>query len=203
VRDGPRPLIALVQRRKDDGWVLPKGKLKGKEDAIAAARREVIEETGHAVSVHEYLGAISYKAGGGKPKVVEFYRMEANAEPSRKPARDIKAVRWLPLESAVAKLSLPLEQAFLRNIGPRALKGAKPAAAPAERPEEPVRPQPSIPAPDAPMQRAGLASAAPSEPLVPNATVHADAVPAVAAPARKNFLQLIFGAFTQRRPEAR
>ena len=28
VRGGPRPLIALVQRSKDDAWVLPKGKLK-------------------------------------------------------------------------------------------------------------------------------------------------------------------------------
>jgi len=177
VHEGPRPLIALVQRRKDDGWVLPKGKLKDKEDAIAAARREVIEETGHAVLVHEYLGAISYKAGGGKPKVVEFWRMQAVDEPSRKPARDIKAVQWLPLDSAVAKLSLPLEQAFLRNIGPRALDGATLPAALTVRPEALVRPQPAAPAPDVPA--------------------------AAAAPARKNFFQLIFGAFAQRRPDAR
>lgn len=159
VRDGPRPLIALVQRRKDDGWVLPKGKLKGKENTVAAARREVIEETGHAVFVHEYLGAISYKTGGRKPKVVEFYRMQAVAEPSRKPANDIKAVQWLPLDSAVAKLSLPLEQAFLRNIGPRALKGAKPAAEPSVRGEELVRPQPMTPASDASMQPEALGPA--------------------------------------------
>jgi 8-oxo-dGTP diphosphatase len=31
VRGGPRRLIALVQRSKDDAWVLPKGKLKRKE----------------------------------------------------------------------------------------------------------------------------------------------------------------------------
>src|SRR5262245_8014615 len=185
VRDGPRPLIALVQRRKDDGWVLPKGKLKGDEDAIAAARREVIEETGHTVSVHEYLGAISYRTGTRKPKVVDFYRMQALAEASRKPARDIKAVQWLPLEAAVAKLKLPLEQAFLRNIGPRVLDGATLAAPPTERPAEPASLQPAPPAPpragDAPMP-AEIASA---------------------APARKSFLQLILGAFAPRRPNAR
>ena len=60
VRGGARPLIAVVQRRKDNGWVLPKGKLKRKERSIAAARREVREETGQKVLVHEFLGIISY-----------------------------------------------------------------------------------------------------------------------------------------------
>src|SRR5215467_5264286 len=121
VRAGPKPLIALVQRRKDNEWVLPKGKLKRREKAMTAARREAIEETGHNVRVQEFLGAISYRAGG-KPKLAQFWRMQAVGESGRKPARDIKAVEWLPLESAIEKLSLPLEQVFLRNIGPRALK---------------------------------------------------------------------------------
>src|SRR5215468_3609214 len=116
VRDGPRPLIALVQRRKDNAWVLPKGKLKRKEAPIAAAEREVVEETGFTVEIREYLGAISYKAGG-KPKLVEFWR--------------IKAVQWLPLDAAIARLELPLEQLFLRNVGPRALAPAtEPSVAP-------------------------------------------------------------------------
>ncbi len=53
VRGGPRPLIALVQRSKDDAWVLPKGKLKRKEAPIAAAEREVVEETGYKVEIHD------------------------------------------------------------------------------------------------------------------------------------------------------
>ena len=76
VRDGPRPLIALVQRRKDDAWVLPKGKLKRKEAPIAAAEREVVEETGYRVEIHDYLGAISYKVGR-RLKLVEFWSMRA------------------------------------------------------------------------------------------------------------------------------
>src|SRR5215475_12415605 len=84
VRGGPRPLIALVQRRKDDAWVLPKGKLKRKEEPIAAAEREVVEETGYTVEIREYLGAISYKAGR-KPKLVEFWRMQAVARSAASP----------------------------------------------------------------------------------------------------------------------
>jgi 8-oxo-dGTP diphosphatase len=126
MRGGSRPLIAVVQRRKDDGWVLPKGKLKKKESAIAAARREAVEETGHNVFVREFLGAISYKAGG-TPKVVQFWRMQAVGGPARELMRDIKAVEWLPLQSAIRRLDLPLEQLFLRNVGRRALELMEPA----------------------------------------------------------------------------
>jgi 8-oxo-dGTP diphosphatase len=120
IRGGSEPLFAIVQRRKDSSWVLPKGKLKRKESVLAAAQREVLEETGHAVFVHEFLGAISYFAGG-KPKVVQFWRMEAADEASTKVMGEIKAVRWLPLRSAIKRLSRPLERAFLRSVGDHAL----------------------------------------------------------------------------------
>src|SRR5262247_2280618 len=129
VRGGPRPLIALVQRSKDDAWVLPKGKLKRKEAPIAAAEREVVEETGYQVEIHDYLGAISYKVGR-KLKLVEFWRMQALGKTGRKPTDDIKAVQWLPLDAAIEQLELPLEQLFLRNVGPRALGMTAPVTAP-------------------------------------------------------------------------
>jgi 8-oxo-dGTP pyrophosphatase MutT (NUDIX family) len=44
VTAGRSPLIAVVRRRKDDGWVLPRGKLRPKESALAAALREVERE---------------------------------------------------------------------------------------------------------------------------------------------------------------
>ena len=127
VRSGDQPLIAIVQRRKDGEWVLPKGKLKREESAVVAAEREVTEETGQEVVVHEFLGAISYRAGR-RPKVVQFWRMQAFDQPGRKPTRDIKAVKWLPLESAIRKLTDPLEQIFLQNIAERSCAIAAPLA---------------------------------------------------------------------------
>ena len=121
VRDRGRPLIAVVQRRKDNGWVLPKGKLKRKERAKTAARREVVEETGHKVAVREFLGAITYTSSG-RPKVVYFWKMRAVSMQVYEPMREIRAVEWLPLRFAIEKLSRPLEKAFLGNIGPRALQ---------------------------------------------------------------------------------
>src|SRR5262245_42811845 len=116
VRGVRKPLIAVVQRRKDDGWFLPKGKLKRREKALAAARREVMEETGYDVEVHEFLGAISYQARG-RSKLVQFWRMQTVGGPMRELTDDIKAVDWLSLQAAIGRLDHPLERLFLRNIG--------------------------------------------------------------------------------------
>jgi 8-oxo-dGTP diphosphatase len=130
IRNGGRPLVAIVQRRRDGAWVLPKGKLKPNEKPIAAAKREATEETGCAVRVREFLGVISYVAGNG-PKIAHFWRMEAIDGPAGKLMGDIKAVEWLPLSAAIDRLSLPHEQSFLRNVGRHAVSRtlAKTAAA--------------------------------------------------------------------------
>jgi len=121
VRDGAHRRIAVVQRSKDERWVLPRGKLERGENPAAGARREVVEETGHRVKVHEFLGAITYRARG-RPKVVQFWRMQAYERPSRDIMKDIAAVEWLPLAAAVRRLSYPLEKLFLRHVGRRILR---------------------------------------------------------------------------------
>ena len=121
IREGTRPLIAIVQRSKDDRWVLPRGKLKRGENPRAGARREATEETGHRVRLHEFLGAITYRTSG-RPKVVQFWSMQASTHPSFDLMKDISAVAWLPLPAAVLKLSYPLEKLFLRHVGRQALQ---------------------------------------------------------------------------------
>jgi 8-oxo-dGTP diphosphatase len=140
LRQAATPLVAIVRLRKRNEWVLPKGKLDRGETPRAAAEREVNEETGHDVSVHEFLGTLVYDSRGGS-KVVHFWRMEAGAEPVRKLMRDVKAVEWLPLADAVERLSRGYERAFLENVGPIALeaKHATPGGSPVERAPEPAR----------------------------------------------------------------
>jgi 8-oxo-dGTP diphosphatase len=121
VRDGAHRRIAVVQRSKDDRWVLPRGKLKRDENPAVGARREVVEETGHRVKVFEFLGALTYRARG-RPKVVQFWRMQAYQRPSHDIMKDIAAVEWLPLTAAVRRLSYPLEKLFLRHVGRRILR---------------------------------------------------------------------------------
>ena len=131
VRNGARPLVAVVQRSKDDRWVLPRGKLKPTERPIKGAEREVVEETGHRVRVREFLGAITYRARG-RSKVVQFWRMQAQARPSYDLMRDISAVEWLTLAAAMRRLSYPLEKLFLRTVGRRVIARRKPRAAKAK-----------------------------------------------------------------------
>ena len=76
LRPAETPLVAVVRLRKRNEWVLPKGKLDDGETPREAAEREVMEETGHDVSVHEFLGTLVYESRGGS-KVVHYWRMEA------------------------------------------------------------------------------------------------------------------------------
>src|SRR6478735_1054135 len=134
-RNAP-PLIAVVRQRKRNEWVLPKGKLDDGETPREAAHREVLEETGHDVVVHEFLGTIAYQSGG-RSKIVHFWRMEAEGGPVRKLMNDIKAVEWLPLDQAIARLSREYERAFLAQIGPVAIATVGVATTSAPEPAPP------------------------------------------------------------------
>ena len=140
LRQAAAPLVAVVRLRKRDEWVLPKGKLDQGESPRAAAEREVIEETGHDVAVHEFLGTLVHDTRGGA-KVVHFWRMQAGAAPVRELMRDVRAVEWLPLATAIERLSRGHERAFLENVGPIALSAARVTAAGAsvDRVSEPDR----------------------------------------------------------------
>ena len=98
------PCVAVVRLRKNNAWVLPKGKLKPGEDPLDAARREATEETGHDVAVHEYLGEIPSEPG--RRKAIRFWRMQAAAEPAHELMHDVKSVKWLPLDKAVANFGI-------------------------------------------------------------------------------------------------
>jgi 8-oxo-dGTP diphosphatase len=120
LRGKTRPRIAIVRLRREKAWVLPKGKLMPREHPRDAAKREVLEETGYRVSVHEFLGSMSY-AAEGKIKIVQFWLMRAIGAPARELMDDVKALKWLPLRQAIAVLTRPHEKVFLTHAGPMAL----------------------------------------------------------------------------------
>jgi 8-oxo-dGTP diphosphatase len=142
LRHSARPLVGIVQLRKDKSWVLPKGKLKPGERPLAAAKREVEEETGHEVTVLGFLGTLSHVANN-RHKIVQFWHMQAGPSPVRPLMDDVKAVKWLPLRRAIETLSRPHEQAFLSNVGPVALKAIERVRR--ATPVEPVPTPPSEP----------------------------------------------------------
>jgi len=54
------------------------------------------------VSVHEFLGLMSYPVDDKKIKIVQFWLMRAVGGPVREPMYDIKAVKWLSLTTTLA-----------------------------------------------------------------------------------------------------
>ncbi len=163
------PRIAVVRLRKRDEWVLPKGKLDAGETPRAAARREVLEETGHNVTVQEFLGTLVYDSGG-RSRVVHYWRMEAGDEQARALMHDIRAVEWLPLQAAVERLSRSYERVFLENVGPIAINAMarqwkEKAPAGAKRREAAVV-APQLPFPESPSVPQQLEPAAMAEPEI-------------------------------------
>jgi 8-oxo-dGTP diphosphatase len=124
LRGNIRPRFAVVRLRREKAWVLPKGKLYPREHPRDAAKREVLEETGHDVSVHDFLGSVSYVVEG-KLKIVQFWLMRAAGAPVHELNDDVKAVKWLPLRQAVDTLTRPHEKVFLTHVGPIALRAVK------------------------------------------------------------------------------
>jgi 8-oxo-dGTP diphosphatase len=181
LRQAKPPLIAVVRLRKRNEWVLPKGKLDDGETHREAAEREVNEETGHDVTVHEFLGTLVYETSG-RSKIVHYWRMQADGEQVYELMTDIREVDWLPLEVALTRLSRASERSFLEHVGPVAIasaladmakRKAKPAAltksAPATKPASTAKVAPSTKtAPSsktAPAKKRRTPPAVPAQPL--------------------------------------
>jgi 8-oxo-dGTP diphosphatase len=106
--------IALVHRPKYDDWSLPKGKLARDEHVLAAAVREVREETGAQVTLGRPLPIQRYLVNG-QPKEVHYWAAtpvpgehDQQGQPALfTPNREVDRLLWLPVEEATARLTHP------------------------------------------------------------------------------------------------
>ena len=107
--------IALVHRDRYNDWALPKGKLKADESWLAAARREVEEETGFRPRVLGFAGALAYVTAKGE-KVVSFWNMTPTGEASHESdASEVEEISWLSPEQALERMTYGLEKALVET----------------------------------------------------------------------------------------
>ena len=107
--------VLLVHRPRYDDWTLPKGKLEDGERDEDAAVREVEEETGLTCALGPELRGASYTDSRDRPKVVRYWLMRA-PESGARPQNEVDAVRWLPLDEALAALSYERDRDVLRSV---------------------------------------------------------------------------------------
>jgi len=115
VRDDGR--IAVIHRPRYDDWSLPKGKLDPGESFQDGAVREVLEETGVRGRIVGELEATSYADRKGRAKLVRWYRMELDGDPSDfAPNDEVDELRWLTPGEAGAVLTYERDRALVQTL---------------------------------------------------------------------------------------
>jgi predicted NUDIX family NTP pyrophosphohydrolase len=105
-RDGAGISVLLAHpggpifRRRDAGaWTIPKGEIEPEEEPLAAARRELAEETGFSVDGPFIdLGTVKQKNG----KVVHAFAAEAALDPTRLESSSFR-MEWPPRTGTFAE----------------------------------------------------------------------------------------------------
>lgn len=118
MQDG-RPLYLLI-RDSYKNWGFPKGHIEKGEQPIAAAAREVTEETGlEALDVQGAIDTIDWYfrfRGRLIHKVCHFFLMEsASAKTCPQRAEGISACKWVPFDDADTRISYGNAREILRR----------------------------------------------------------------------------------------
>ena len=95
--------LLLVQRSRDPGrglWAVPGGKVRLGEPMKAAARREVLEETGLEVEIGEAVWVGEYIEDGHHIVLIDFVGTVLGGELNA--ADDARDARWVPLDEVSA-----------------------------------------------------------------------------------------------------
>ncbi|MEU1327052.1 MULTISPECIES: NUDIX hydrolase [Streptomyces] len=106
--------VCLVHRPRWDDWSHPKGKLKRGEEPLAAAVREVLEETGHHCAPGVRLPTARYLVDG-RPKEVAYWAAEATGG-AFEANDEVDRLLWLTPEAARVRLTQPRDREQLTAL---------------------------------------------------------------------------------------
>ncbi|HST66592.1 MAG TPA: bifunctional NUDIX hydrolase/histidine phosphatase family protein [Mycobacteriales bacterium] len=106
--------ICLVHRPRYDDWSLPKGKLDAGEHPLAAAVREVREETGVRPVVGQRLATQEYTLGPDR-KLVDYWSMTP-ADGTFVANDEVDSLRWVSPAEAAATLTYERDREFVASV---------------------------------------------------------------------------------------
>jgi 8-oxo-dGTP diphosphatase len=110
--------VVLVHRPRYDDWSFPKGKQRRAETLLAAALREVREETGFLCVAEEELGVTEYFDRRDRPKLVRYWvmnRVTGNFNPND----EVDSMAWVRPSEAILRLSNEHDRELLDVAIPR------------------------------------------------------------------------------------
>lgn len=107
--------MLVVHRPKYDDWSLPKGTVEPGETSLAAALREVREETGLCCRVIAELPEVRYTDHKGQPKRVRYWLMRVDSG-TLEPNDEVDTFAWLSPGAAAARLSYAHDAALLDGV---------------------------------------------------------------------------------------
>ena len=92
--------LLVIHRPKYDDWSFPKGIVEDGEAAVAAAYREVKEETGIDAIFGQYLGSTSYKVEDNKKKVKYWMAQAKSDQGAFVPNSEVDKIEWVDSKTA-------------------------------------------------------------------------------------------------------
>jgi 8-oxo-dGTP diphosphatase len=111
----PDLLVAVAHRPKYDDWSLPKGKLHPGEHVLAAAAREVAEETGAQVELGRRLASVEYPVDSDAVKTVHFWAMR-HVGGEHTSNDEVDLLRWLTIAEATKLMTYPIDRGVLADF---------------------------------------------------------------------------------------
>ncbi|MGH3499607.1 MAG: NUDIX hydrolase [Nocardioidaceae bacterium] len=114
VGDGPE--VLLVHRPRWSDWSFPKGKLGAYETPLAAAVREVQEETGLCPCLGPRLPDLTHRLSDGRAKVVAYWAARPCGQAhtsATEPEPEVDRSAWLTLPEAHQALTYPGDATLL------------------------------------------------------------------------------------------
>lgn len=118
-RAGQVLLVKVENLKGERLWTFPKGHLEAGEDARAAARREVEEETGWRCRIRKALSLVRYSfTRDRRPirKKVQWYWMEPGLKIGKPDAAEIHKAEWVGFDQAEKKLRYPSDFKLLAAV---------------------------------------------------------------------------------------